>query len=131
MFGVMGTLIGWLSNNTGIRSIQRGTSAGAGNVTITAVDVGKTIVLSASKGSTGYVAARGNISLSPEGGYYTSRQSAGGVNAPNNNTVLPGYSGSITGGTTDLTVKVYSASLVDATTINCDGACGWQVIEYA
>ncbi|MFX4261050.1 hypothetical protein ACOBQJ_02490 [Pelotomaculum propionicicum] len=110
-----------------IRSIQRGTSAGAGNVTITAVNTAKTMVLSASKGSAGYVAARGSVSLTPSGGNILgyaedgSGQSSGG---------FPTYSGSITGGSTDLTVKVYSAKLLNSTTIYCDGACEWQVIEY-
>lgn len=45
-----------------VKSIQRGTASGAGNITITAVDVNKTQVLSFSTGSAGTVAATGTVS---------------------------------------------------------------------
>lgn len=38
--------------------------------------------------------------------------------------------GSIIGGSTDLTVKQYSATLTSPTTLVSDGACEWQVIEF-
>ena len=44
-----------------VKSIQRGTAASAGNITITAVDTTKTQVNSFSTGSAGYVQATGSI----------------------------------------------------------------------
>jgi hypothetical protein len=44
-----------------IKSVQRGTAASAGTVTITAVDISKSFVNSFSTSSTGTVAASGNI----------------------------------------------------------------------
>lgn len=89
----------------------------------------KAIVLSVSKGSSGYVAARGNVSLTPSPAYF------GGSNgSPTGNSDYSrgvSYSGSITGGTTDLTVKEYSARLTSPTTLVCDGPVEWQVIEFS
>jgi hypothetical protein len=44
-----------------VKSVQRGTASGAGNITITAVNVDKTQVLSFSTGSAGTVAATGTV----------------------------------------------------------------------
>ena len=120
--------------------MQRGITTNAGIVTIKEVDMDKTIVLSASKGSAGYVAARGTISKTNlnipafdygegkealmdymDGGYYSSS--------------FPPLSGTISsttlsGGTTDLTVKEYSARLISSTELECDGPVEWQVIEF-
>ena len=117
-----------------IKSIQRGVYAGAGgDVSISAVVMSKTMVLSSSKSSAGYVAARGDItgSLTPSGGGSTVTSGSGSTinGAPGG---FPSYSGtrSLAAGTTDLTVKVYSAKLKDATNITCDGPVEWQVIEF-
>ena len=111
--------------------VQRGITSGASTVVINKVDMDKTIVLSVSKGSSGYVAARGNVSLTPNPKYY------GGIGIraayPSGDTDYSNfftYSGSITGGTTDLTVKEYSARLTSPTTLVCDGPVEWQVIEF-
>ena len=42
----------------------------------------------------------------------------------------PGLSGTISGGTTNLTAREFSARLTAETTIQCDGAVEWQVVEY-
>jgi len=126
-------------------TIQRGVTATAGNVTISEVDPESTIVISNSKGSAGYVAARGNVNFN------SSTRFKGTVNelyGPVPYELQVGISGglvkqttdglivylegspSITGGTTDLTTKQYSAKLVDSTTIYCDGPVEWQVISY-
>lgn len=111
--------------------VQRGITSSAGIVKINEVDMDKSIVLSVSKGSAGYVAARGNISLSPTPEYY------GGVSSysarPSRDKDYSNfftYNGSITGGTTDLTVKQYSARLISPTELECDGPVEWQVIEF-
>lgn len=112
-----------------IKSIQRGTTVGAGAVTITSVNTAKAFIVTASKGSTGTVAASGNISLSPSGG---DNAGVGGVGSIRNVYTggFPSYSGSISGGTTDLTTKEYSAVLTNSTTITADGPVERQVIEF-
>lgn len=85
------------------------------------------MVLSVSKGSAGYVAARGTVNLSPTTMF---GDSGGTYGTKYGDTRGADYTGSISGGTTDLTVKEYSAKLVNATTLSCDGPVEWQVIEY-
>ena len=128
MFGAVGAIVAAIQQKRIIKGVQSGITAGAGNVTINSVDTTKAVVLSASKGSAGTVAATGNITLTPSGGsvaedYGDARDVGRGS--------FPTYSGSISGGTTKLTVKVYSARLVNSTKIYCDGPVEWQVIEYA
>lgn len=132
MFGAVGAVLAAIQQKKIIKSIQSGIAAAAGNVTINAVDTTKAMVLSASKGSAGYVAARGNISVS--GSVQLNHSSNGTFVADDTNTTYSHpastFSGSLTGGSTDLTVKVYSARLVNSTTIYCDGPVEWQVIEF-
>lgn len=117
--------------------MQRGVTSAAATVTIDAVDIDKAVVLSVSKGSAGYVAARGNfassISLSPSGGAISALASAGSAHFTGGS--FPRYSGTMSGslsdGSTDLTTKQYSAKLISATQLQCDGPVEWQVIEYA
>ena len=120
-----------------VKSVQRGVYAGAGGtVTISAVDTTKAVVMSMSKSSSGYVAATGSASgtLNPAGNYYSTssnvlagmNNNSAGYNAWNS------YSGTLalSGGSTCLTAKQFSAVLTNATTITCDGPVEWQVIEY-
>jgi len=88
----------------------------------------KSFILSKSKGSAGYVAARGTIALTPTGGDVT--KVSGDMNIVSAGGTFPSYSGSISDGTTDLTVKEFSAVLTSTTTVTFDGACEWQVIEF-
>lgn len=122
----------WITRNI-VKSIQRGKTSTAQTVTINSVNLEKSIVLSVSKGSDGYVAARGRVAgtmiqvfrgaaqyldMSKTGGY-------GYDTSKRNNIEL-----SISEGSTDLTVKQYSATLTSPTTLVTDGACEWQVIEF-
>lgn len=114
-----------------IKSIQTGVYSGAGgDITINAVVMEKTVVYTESKGSTGYVAGRGNITgtLSPSGPFGSGGAGGAKISAG----VQPSLSGTRTlaSGTTDLTVKHYSAYLKDTTHITADGPVEWQVIEY-
>lgn len=115
----------------GVKRVQRGTTSGATTVTIDAVDMSKAVVLSVSKGSAGYVAARGSITLHSDIENGTSSTPVKNNSSSNINKALPDYNGSITGGTTDLTTKQYSAKLISATQLQTDGPVEWQVIEYA
>ena len=119
----------------GIKSIQSGVYSGSGGtITITAVDTAKSVISTVSKSSAGTVAATGTSSgtLSPSthittaGGYYSSNFDYQKSNWTVN------YSGnrSLSGGTTSLTTKQYSAVITNSTTITADGPCEWQVIEY-
>lgn len=89
----------------------------------------KAIVLSVSKGSAGYVAARGNITgtLTSNSHIVNHKNS----NAGDSDTTLE-ISGTrvLSGGTTDLTVKEYSARLISPIELACDGPVEWQVIEF-
>lgn len=139
-----------MSGGGGVKHVYRGITSGAGNVTLPApVNMDKTVVLSASKGSSGYVAARGTITMPDYNlrgwdgyngnsivtinlGDSTGDSPLRPLISPSNNLnpIIPNGSGSISGGTTNLTVKEYSARLVDENTIYCDGPVEWQVIEY-
>jgi hypothetical protein len=114
-----------------IKSIQRGSAASAGNITISSVDTSKAFVKSFSTGSAGTVAGTGlttgtyspiggNI-FGPGGGGFIS----GGGSAAN-------YSGtrSLSASTTSLTSAKYGGYLSNSTTLVVDGACNWEVIEY-
>jgi hypothetical protein len=122
----------------GIKIVYRGTTGGAMTVTLPGrVDPSKSIVLSCSKGSAGTVAATGSVAfgsltLTPSGG--TPVNPLGGPQATSGGS-FPSYAGSgsgaITGGTTDLTVKVFSAVLSsDGSQITTDGAVEYQVVEF-
>ena len=116
----------------GIKSIQRGTAASAGAITITAVDITKTVVYSLGTGSAGQVRADGNISLTPTpvGGWDTGSfapKNAGGSSGQGWAT----YAGTVSGGTTSgLFAGQYGCVLTNSTTITANGACTYQVVEY-
>lgn len=126
----------------GIKKVQRGTATAAGTITIEEVNVNKAWVQSVSKGSAGYVAARGTVAMESASisGTATRRYSSnsgspsdygnGNTYSWTINSTLAAHNGTLSGGTTDLTVKEYSAVLTDSTTLTCDGPCEWQVIEF-
>lgn len=130
MFGFAEALFAQISllPKSPIKSIQRGVTAGAGSVTINPVDVNKTVVLSKSKGSAGYVAARGSGSITFN--LYRAGYKPDGVGNSEGANRDQTASFSLSGGSTDLTTKQYSATLIDSTTLNCDGPVEWQVIEF-
>jgi hypothetical protein len=113
-----------------IKSIQRGTAASAGAITIASVNTSNTFVKSYSTGSAGTVAATGNTSggLSPSGGVVGA---GGGGNAASSGS-WPNYVGtrSISAGSTSLTASEYGVYLTNSTTLTATGACKWEVIEY-
>ena len=115
--------------SSGIKSIQRGLSASAGNITISTVDTSKTFVTSFSTGSAGTVATNSSESgtLTPSGGSVATQANGamGGGSFPN-------FIGtrSLSGGSTALTSAEYGISLTNSTTLTATGACRWQVVEY-
>jgi hypothetical protein len=147
-----------------IKSIQRGTAASAGNITITSVDTTKTMVRSFSTGAAGTVAARGTmggtstfpnnvvwngttghlptnlttqtnyatgtgyVPPSRYGGYYYTYTYAYEAVTQNTRTIT--HSGTLSGGTTDLTAAEYGVYLSNSTTLVATGPCRYEVIEY-
>lgn len=113
-----------------IKSVQRGSTASAGSVTISAVDTTKSFIRSFSNGSAGSVGTNSSTSgtLTPSGGNVS-------VSSPNFNPAggsFPNYSGTRTfsGGSTTLVSASYGAYLSNSTTVVTDGACFWEVVEY-
>jgi len=114
-----------------IKSVQRGSTASAGNVTISAINTSKSFISSFSTGSAGsvrtdsittgtYTPSGGNI------GQYSQSFNPGSGSYPN----LIGTR-SFSGGSTSLTSAAYGAYIVDSTTITVSGACRWEVVEYS
>lgn len=135
--------------NSPIKSIQRGVTTAATTITVDAVNMNKAVVISVSKDSSGQVKTSGNIYLSGNattnsanaygaiaGDYYGSQRppvlSRIAYDSTNHmgNIYSISVSGYQSGGTTNLTTKQYSARLTSETTLECDGAVEWQLIEY-
>jgi len=125
-----------LGSGGGIKSVQRGVYAGAGGtITITSVDITKSVISTVSKSSAGTVAATGNITgtLTSSGGTpITPGTTFGQLNTTYYGASFPSYVGTraLSAGTTSLITKQYSAVITNATTITADGPCEWQVVEY-
>lgn len=128
---------------SGVKKIQRGSTTEACSVTIEEVVMEKTMVLSVSKGSAGTVDVSGSITMDSVDVAYqsaysyvyktSSTSSATSLKADEADytATIPSHTGTLTSSTpTDLTVKEYSAVLTNSTTLTCDGACEWQVIEF-
>lgn len=117
------------SVTSGIKTIQRGSTASAGSIIISTVNTAKSFVRSYSTGSAGTVAINSSESgtLTPTGG-----SCAAQGNNSNSQGSWPTYSGtrSLSGGSTSLFSKEYGVYLTNATTLTATGACRWEVIEY-
>ena len=121
-----------LLDQSPLNSVQRGVAAAAGNIVINAVDPEKTVVISRSKGSAGTVATNSTIPAHYISGMTPTNTGGNTVwyfDSSRNYSQLRAEAVTLTGGTTDLYVKEYSAKLVDSTHIYVDGPCEWQVIE--
>lgn len=130
----------------GVKSVQSGVAGAAGSITITAVNTAKTIVHSVSKGSAGTVAATGTVASHSIAAttirLHAFQQTGSAPFATISNNDYSNYgtdhpvasttasSASISGGTTNLVTKQYSAVLTNSTTITTDGPCEFQVVEY-
>jgi len=114
-----------------VKSIQRGSTASAGNVTISSIDISKSFINSFSTGSAGSIGTNSSTSgtLTPSGGNVS-------VSSPSFNPAggsFPNYVGtrSYSGGSTSLTSASFGAHIANSTTITVTGACRWEVVEYA
>ncbi|MEY4331311.1 MAG: hypothetical protein RLZZ196_49 [Bacteroidota bacterium] len=114
-----------------IKSVQRGSAASSGNITISSIDVSKAFVNSFSNSSSGIIATNSSTS-----GTYTPSGGNMAIFSPNFNPgsgSYPNLTGTRTfsGGTTSLTSGSFGAYILNSTTITVSGACYWQVVEYA
>ena len=114
-----------------VKSIQRGSTASAGNVTISSIDISKSFINSFSTGSAGSIGTNSSTSgtLTPSGGNVS-------VSSPSFNPAggsFPNYVGtrSYSGGSTSLTSSSFGAHIANSTTITATGPCRWEVVEYA
>jgi hypothetical protein len=114
-----------------IKSVQRGSTASAGNVTISTINISKSFVNSFSVASAGSIGTNSSTSgtLTPSGGNVS-------VSSPSFNPAggsFPNYVGtrSYSGGSTSLTSASFGAYIANSTTITTTGACRWEVVEYA
>lgn len=131
----------------GIKSVQRGSAGGAGNVTITAVDIAKSFVTVFGTTSSGTVAASGTINAANGtlggslGQNLTSRVMVtdGGLGQTNTNNINSLYnisgnaalnSTNLTGGSNNLVAAVVQGYLSNSTTLVVSGACRWEVVEF-
>jgi len=117
------------ATSSGIKSIQRGSTASSGPITISSVNVTKSFATSFSTGSAGTVAINNSESgtLTPSGGSVATQG-----NAASGTGSFPNFIGtrSLSGGSTSLTSAEYGVTLTNSTTLTATGACRWQVIEY-
>jgi len=142
----------------GIKSVQRGSAGGSGNVTITAVDISKSFVTVFGTTSSGTVAASGainatnmsssqsfpvsgvdvNTALYPSGAGVSGGGFQGwcGSNSKSNagqwNTTrnYAANSTNLTGGSNNLVAAVVQGYLSNSTTLVVSGACRWEVVEF-
>lgn len=140
LFGLQKKML--MSGGSGVKAVYRGTTTGAQTVELpAAVNMNKSFIYSVSKGSAGYVAARGTVSIPETDIRYKNINSIDwvmmglnkGLTSTYDNSYrvfIPAHTAQISGGSTNLTVKEYSARLIDETHIQTDGAVEWQLIEY-
>ena len=135
-----------------VKSVQRGSAAGAGTVTITAIDITKSMVNVFGTASSGTVSASFNMSMNagsvrlvgmssqPNNWGTNGRPSTatdGGYGNPNPNgnwwyedkTVNSGTA-SVGAGSTNLVSAVVQGYLSGSTSLVVSGACRWEVVEF-
>jgi hypothetical protein len=140
-----------------VKSVQRGSAAGAGTVTITAIDITKSMVhvfgtassgtvsasfnMSMNAGSVSLIGPRDNISTSynlgskPTGSTAVSGEYVGGTPSSGNaawtmdRTVNAGNA-SVGAGSNNLVAAVVQGYLSNSTSLVVSGACRWEVVEF-
>jgi hypothetical protein len=139
-----------------VKSVQRGSAGSAGNVTITAVDIAKSMVNIFGTASSGTIAATGSISgasgnaaatngtagaqngnISRVEGPYGGLTRAGsvGISMGTQTLALNAQSISlnatnISGGSNNLVAAVVQGYLANSTTLTVSGACRYEVVEF-
>jgi hypothetical protein len=138
-----------------VKSVQRGSAAGAGTVTITAIDISKSFVNVFGTASTGTVSASFSlnntsmtayspgrhfnyitnfgVATAPSGAPSLTQQSETGPTGTNYPFFSYGASIAamgVNGGSTNLIAGVVQGYLSGSTSLVVSGACRWEVVEY-
>jgi hypothetical protein len=140
-----------------VKSVQRGSAAGAGTVTISAIDISKAMVNVFGTTSSGTVSASfgmsmnsGSVTMPVVGGmeranFGTYRFSAAGAstisgitangdinNAPHANVSATVNAGNavVNAGSNNLVAAVVQGYLSNSTSLVVSGACRWEVVEF-
>lgn len=142
-----------------VKSVQRGSAAGAGTVTITAVDISKSFVNVFGTTSSGTVSASFNMSMNagsfnligvnrPDGANVysntrapanrngtengTSTGTGGYTNGSffNKNVAVNSGNASVGAGSNNLVAAVVQGYLSNSTSLVVSGACRWEVVEF-
>jgi len=131
----------------GIKTVQRGSAAGAGTVTITAVDITKSFVTVFGTASSGTVAASGavasktgnvasgsgSLTLRPYGGFVNHGSGGPAQNVGTLSTssqALNFNAANLSGGSNNLVAAVVQGYLSDSTSLVVSGACRFEVVEF-
>jgi hypothetical protein len=115
----------------GIKLVQRGQAASAGNTTITAIDTTKAFIRSFSEGASGTVATNSTMwGVGSNAGFGAQGSTNTGTGADISSS-QNSWSKALGGGTMDATTKQMGAYIVNSTTITATGACRWEVVEFA
>ncbi len=130
-----------------VKSVQRGSAAGAGTVTITAVDISKSFVNVFGTASSGTVAVSGNVAaangnvaagndvMRTETNYTSSLRVVGGFNNQFGRLDVTAKAvamnaSALSGGSTNLVSAVVQGYLSNSTSLVVSGACRWEVVEF-
>jgi len=115
----------------GIKLVQRGIAASAGNITITGVDTTKAFVTFVSQGAAGTVATNSlHYGLANNAGRIPLTSTETNATDANNGS-YSGWNRTLSGGTMDATTKQMGVFILNSTTITATGACRWEVVEFA
>ena len=129
----MGVTIVPTAAGGGIKSVQRGSAAGSGNVTITAVNVDKSFVTVFGTASSGTVAASGSTTAVTGASNNAFRFLNSGfglhMELSGMNINIPALT--FSGGTNNLVSAVVQGFLANSTTLTVSGACRYEVVEFA
>jgi hypothetical protein len=135
-----------------VKSVQRGSAGGAGTVTITAIDISKSMVNVFGTTSSGTVSASFNMSMNAgsirlvgmssqpnnwgqNGRPSTSTGGGYGSNLPNGDwwyedKAVNSGTASVGAGSTNLVAGVVQGYLSNSTSLVVSGACRWEVVEF-
>jgi hypothetical protein len=140
-----------------VKSVQRGSAGGSGNVTITAIDITKAMVNVFGTASSGTVSASfgmsmnaGSATLIGTRGFWGSQTYTAGSRPVGSTAVGATYQGSngatagawtfpatvnagnavVNAGSNNLVSAVVQGFLANSTTLTVSGACRWEVVEF-
>ena len=121
-----------------VSTVQRGTAATSGNITISAVNTAKTIVNSFSTAAAGSVAGSGTLSAATGSaslvaninGVYARYGTVGTSTLNYGDRSISLNTTNFSGGSTNLTSAVFGVYLSNSTTLVATVACRYEVIEY-